>query len=391
MAFYSTYAAASRYLENNSLRYRSVKFECKDADVKDVDIVRALMVQCDVDDIERVHPMPGNYWVVVFSTPELAEEATNGFILRETKIYPNLIAQRFITATVAFAPAIASLGDIERALEPFAEVISIKDLYIREFPAIKNGKQRVVLKPRGAGLPSFFQVGRYKASLFFTGRVSCCPYCEETTHLGRDCTTKHVKRCFTCGQRGHISRNCPGDPRPQPQQDNRRATDNNEQERRDSNKINGEQAAESDSTPSVSVDMADVEKLSDTESSDSSADTLVEVPEQSTTSAAATTPTTPQEPKDEINIVKVNDETEQVLEGLFESPERPTRAEQDQDRQETQDHTQELFTDPDEEEKMETMQNNKRKPVARVDLRTKFGQSSKPRRSPKHKKRKDKL
>ena len=112
-------------------------------------------------------------------------------------------------------------------------VISIKDLYIRDFPAIKNGKQRVVLKPYGAGLPSFFQVGRYKASLFFTGRVSCCPYCEETTRLGRDCPTKHVKRCFTCGQPGHISRNCPGygDPRLQPQQDNRRATDNNEQER----------------------------------------------------------------------------------------------------------------------------------------------------------------
>ena len=101
------------------MRYRSVKFECKDAEVKDVDIVRALMVQCDVADIERVHTMPGNYWVVVFSTPELAEEAMNGFILKETRIYPNLIVQHFVMATVAFAPAIASLGDIERALEPF--------------------------------------------------------------------------------------------------------------------------------------------------------------------------------------------------------------------------------------------------------------------------------
>ena len=144
--------------------------------------------------------------------------------------------------------------------------------------------------------------------------------------------------------------------------------------------------------PSVSVDMADVENLSDSESSNSSADTLVKVPEHNTTTAAATTPTTtPQEPKEEINIVKVNDETEQVLEGLFGSPERPTRAEQDQDRQETQDHTQELFTNPVEEEKMETTQNNKQKPVARVELRTKFGQSPKPWRSPKHKKQKDKL
>ena len=138
----------------------------------------------------RVHPMPGNIWVVVFSTEETAEEATNGFILKESRIRATLIGKRFITATVSYAPANATLGDIERALEPYADVISIKDLFIRDFPEIKNGKQRVVLKPRHSKLPSFFQVGTYKASLFFTGRVSCCPYCEETDHLGRDCPRK---------------------------------------------------------------------------------------------------------------------------------------------------------------------------------------------------------
>ena len=129
--------------------------------------------------------------------------------------------------------------------------------------------------------------------------------------------------------------------------------------------------------------------------------TLIEVQEANNTAAAAaaaaaatTTPPT----TDEINIVKVNRQTEEVLEGLFESPERPTRAEQDQDKQETQtqeqeqEHTQELFTNKDDtEEKMETTQNNKHKPLSPIDLRTKFGQSPKPRRSPKHKRRKDKL
>ena len=166
-------------------------------------------------------------------------------------------------------------------------------------------------------------------------------------------------------------------------------------ERRDSMEINGEQAAQSDSAPSVSNDLPGVEKLSDGESSDSS-DTLIEVQEANNTTAAATT--TPP-PTDEINIVKVNRQTEEVLEGLFESPERPTRAEQDQedqDKQETQtqeqEHTQELFTNKDDtEEKMETTQNNKRKPLSPIDLRTKFEQSPKPRRSPKHKRRKDKL
>ena len=138
--------------------------------------------------------------------------------------------------------------------------------------------------------------------------------------------------------------------------------------------------------------MAGVEVLSADESSDSSEDTLVEVPEANNTAAATTTTL----PPDEIDIVKVNKQTEEVLEGLFESPEQPTRAEQDQDKQETQtqeqEHTQELFTNKDDtEEKMETTHNNKRKPLSPVDLRVKFGQSPKPRRSPKHKRWKDKL
>ena len=100
------------------------------------------MVQCDVEKIERVHPMPGNYWVVSFTTEDLAEEAQNGFILKEKRIHPVLMAQRFVTATVAYVMLDATLGDIERALERYAEVISIKDLHVRDFPSIKNGKQR---------------------------------------------------------------------------------------------------------------------------------------------------------------------------------------------------------------------------------------------------------
>ena len=69
-----------------NLKYRSVKFMCEDKEIQDVDIVRALMVQCDVDDIDRVHPMSGNYWMVSFSTSDLAEEAQNGFILKEKNL-----------------------------------------------------------------------------------------------------------------------------------------------------------------------------------------------------------------------------------------------------------------------------------------------------------------
>lgn len=168
----------------------------------------------------------------------------------------------------------------------------------------------------------------------------------------------------------------------------------------DAIEINGEQAAERDSTPAVSVDMAGVEKLSDSEASDDSADTLVEVrehtnstkadtPPATDSTATATSQTTPA-------IVTVNKETEEVLAGLF-SSESPTRAELDQQRQETQDeNTQVLFSDTettskDTQEEMDIQQNLKQKPLAKVDLHQKFGQSPKPRRSPKHKRRKEKV
>ena len=169
-----TYAEVSAAMASMNLKYRSVKFMCEDKDVRDVDIVRALMVQCDVEEIERVHPMPGNYWVVSFTTSDMAEEAQNGFILKEKRIHPVLMAKHFVTATVAYTPPDATLGDIERALERYAEVISIKDLYVRDFPGIKNGKQRVVLKPREGKLPAFFQVGRYKASLSRQTELETC-------------------------------------------------------------------------------------------------------------------------------------------------------------------------------------------------------------------------
>ena len=147
----------------------------------------------------------------------------------------------------------------------------------------------------------------------------------------------------------------------------------------DTTRFSDEQAAERDSTPSVSVDMAGVEKLSDDESSDSSVDTLIEVPDNNNATATATTSTTPPTAtKDAINIVTVNKETEEVLAGLF-SPERPTKAESEQQRQETEDeNTQVLFTDTestpkdtqntettpkDTQEEMDIQQNLKRKPL----------------------------
>ena len=89
-----------------------------------------------------------------------------------------------------------------------------------------------------------------------------------------------------------------------------RTNEQDRQEERDSMEINGEQAAKRDSTPSVSNDMAGVEKLSDGKSSDSS-DTLIEVQEAQEANNIAAAATTPPPPPD-IDIVKVNKQTEEV-------------------------------------------------------------------------------
>lgn len=45
--------------------------------------------------------------------------------------------------------------------------------------------------------------------MFFSGRISRCPYCNSADHLGRDCPHKGQPRCFSCNVLGHVRANCP--------------------------------------------------------------------------------------------------------------------------------------------------------------------------------------
>ena len=370
----------------------------EEEDVKDFDVVRVLLVSFDEEEIERVQAMPGHVWLVVFKNSTLAEEATNGFILKEQRVRPKLVAERFVTATVEYILPDASMREIEEALERFADVVSLKELCLRDFPGIKNGKQRAVLKPREGGLPSFFPIRDYKASLFFTSRISCCPYCEERDHLGRNCPSKRIHPCFTCGSTGHLRRNCAGYAR----EDN----DNNNNEDRTNNDNTLPERV--DAMPSVSVDMADIAVLSDGEStsSDSSLDTVVEISQDETDRNTTNPATESNIEKSDRTKEKLQQDavTAEVLADLFaDAAEELTMAEKLQLQQEQQElqPSPELFppTDPgtntpekpSDPENMEINQNLKRKPLTPVDLRQKFGQSPKPQRSPKHKRKKDKL
>ena len=99
----STYAAVSAAMASASLKQRSIKFPAP-PEVKDYEIVLALLVSFKECEIECVQPMLGHVWLVVFTSGVPAEEATLGFILKEKVIQPKLVARRFITATVAYVP-----------------------------------------------------------------------------------------------------------------------------------------------------------------------------------------------------------------------------------------------------------------------------------------------
>ena len=271
---------------------------------------------------------------------------------------------------------------------------------MRDFPGIKNGKQRAVLKPREGGLPSFFPIRDKKASLFFTGRISCCPYCEERDHLGRDCPTKRIRRCFTCEATGHIRRNCPGY--------DRQNTDNYNEDRTTTNNDNNTLPEQMDVMPSVSVDMAGIAVLSDGESTSSgdSLETVVETP-QNKTDSNTTDPVTEPRIEETDKTVKTEQDTAtaEVLADLFtdDSDSKDlTTAEKLQLQQERQEQQSQVLFPP--QTPAKTQRKKQKTPrkwklirttsasPSLVDLRQKFGQSPKPRRSPKHKrKKKDKL
>ena len=178
-----SYAEVSTAMASAELKYRSVKFTVEEP-VKDYDIVRALIVQYDEMDIERVHPMPGNVWIVVFKDSTLAELAANGFILKEKVVYPIVMAHNFVTATVAYVPPDASLGEIRATLDRFADVISLTELYIRDFPDIKNGKLRAILKPRSCWSSCFLSDQDIQGESVLLGPSIMLPILREDGPLG---------------------------------------------------------------------------------------------------------------------------------------------------------------------------------------------------------------
>ena len=135
-------------------------------------------------------------WTVIFKTITAAERlAEKGFTLLNKHVSPVLYNKRLITATVAFAPPGTTPTDIQAVLQEYVQVKQIHPIFLHDFPSIKSGKSRVVLQLNGEGtpeevLPSFITLhGRHK-SLFFSGRISCCPYCNSANHLRRDCPHK---------------------------------------------------------------------------------------------------------------------------------------------------------------------------------------------------------
>ena len=87
--------------------------------------------------------MPGKgNWVIVFSREELVNNCLMGINIKGEFIIPQRVAkERYVYASVHFAPPDISNEEIEEALTDFTEVKNIKHQYMEDYPNIMTGKR----------------------------------------------------------------------------------------------------------------------------------------------------------------------------------------------------------------------------------------------------------
>ena len=166
-----------------AIQYRSVKFTTLPV-AKAEEIARTLTLRVPLEEIETVQqdPSKGN-WTVIFKTISTIDRlAKNGFTLLNEHIAPVLYNKCLITAIVAFGTPGTRPTDIQSVLQEYAQVKQVHPIFLHDFPSIKSGKFWVVLQLNREGtseviLPSFVTLHGRRASLFFYGCISHCPYC----------------------------------------------------------------------------------------------------------------------------------------------------------------------------------------------------------------------
>lgn len=141
------YAEAARAQISASIKYRSLKFSTL-PNANANDIAQALLFRVQLDEIEAIQQDPGKEnWSTILKSISMAEKlAERGFTLLE-QVFPTPYNARLIAATVAFAPPRTTADDIVEALADCAEVKQVLPIFLKDFPTIKSGKYRVMLKP----------------------------------------------------------------------------------------------------------------------------------------------------------------------------------------------------------------------------------------------------
>lgn len=141
------YAEAARAQISASIKYRSLKFSTL-PNANANDIAQALLFRVQLDEIEAIQQDPGKEnWSTILKSISMAEKlAERGFTLLE-QVFPTPYNVRLIAATVAFAPPRTTADDIVEALADCAEVKQVLPIFLKDFPTIKSGKYRVMLKP----------------------------------------------------------------------------------------------------------------------------------------------------------------------------------------------------------------------------------------------------
>ena len=114
------------------------------------DIARALLFRVQLDEIEAMQQDPGkgNWSIILKSNSTAKKLAKRGFILLEQQVFPTPYNAALSPATIAFVPPGTTPDDILAVLGNYAEVKQILPIFLKDFPSIKSGTYRVMLKGR---------------------------------------------------------------------------------------------------------------------------------------------------------------------------------------------------------------------------------------------------
>ena len=102
-------------------------------------------------------------------------------------------------------PVELSDESVKSAFSAYGEVFSVRPVFFKDFPQLRNGN-RVLLMSTREPIPSSLVVLGFPCRTWYPGQPVKCPVCRQPGHSPRACPLSGL--CRRCKQPGHVAREC---------------------------------------------------------------------------------------------------------------------------------------------------------------------------------------